>query len=47
MIILSRPPTAKELKAVAAYVEATPSKRNAAIDIAWALINNTEFLYRH
>ena len=47
LTILSRRPTQEELKTVAEYVQATPSRRNAAVDVAWALINSTEFLYRH
>ncbi|MCS7468654.1 DUF1549 and DUF1553 domain-containing protein [Stieleria sp. ICT_E10.1] len=48
LTILSRRPTDAELKAVASYVGSTPLKRNeAAIDLAWALINSPEFLYRH
>ena len=48
LTILSRKPTDEEFKMVASYVQSTGSKRNeAAIDIAWALINSPEFLYRH
>jgi hypothetical protein len=47
LTILSRPPTYDELNTVAEYVQATRSRREAAIDIAWALVNSTEFLYRH
>ncbi|WP_372898503.1 DUF1553 domain-containing protein [Stieleria sp.] len=48
LTILSRRPTDAELKTVASYVRSTPLKRNeAAIDVAWALINSPEFLYRH
>ena len=47
LTILSRPPTPEELKVVAEHLQATPSKREAAIDVTWALINTTEFLYRH
>jgi hypothetical protein len=47
LTILSRRPTPEELKTVAQFVEATPSKRDAAVDISWALINSPEFLYRH
>jgi len=46
--ILSRPPAEEEQKAAAAYFqtkEMTP--RQAATDVAWALINTKEFLYRH
>jgi hypothetical protein len=45
--ILSRPPTDAELKPVLEYVRTTPAKRQASIDVAWALINSREFLYRH
>ncbi|HUT93971.1 MAG TPA: DUF1553 domain-containing protein [Thermoguttaceae bacterium] len=47
LTVLSRRPTDEELKTVAEYVESTRSKNEAAIDVTWALINNTEFLYRH
>jgi hypothetical protein len=47
LTILSRPPTRGELEAVAEYVQATPNKRDAHVDLAWALINSAEFLYRH
>ncbi len=46
--ILSRPPTSEERSTVAAYVQkAGQDRRAAAIDLAWALINSAEFLYRH
>lgn len=46
--ILSRPPTNEERSAVAAYTQsAGQDRRAAAIDLAWALINSAEFLYRH
>jgi hypothetical protein len=45
--ILSRPPTSGERTTVGAYVQAAgKDKRAAAIDLAWALINSPEFLYR-
>ncbi len=47
LTILSRKPTEDELKTVASYVQATGAKNGAAVDIAWALINSPEFLYRH
>lgn len=46
--ILSRYPTEEEVKALEGY--ATQSKgrsREMVSDLAWALINNPEFLYRH
>jgi len=47
LTILSRRPTQEELRTVAEYVKSTESKYQAAIDVSWALINSTEFLYRH
>ena len=46
--ILSRPPTADERSIFAAYARrGTPNRGAAAADLAWALINSAEFLYRH
>lgn len=47
LTILSRFPTDDELKSVADYVQSATSKREAVVDLAWALINSSEFLYRH
>ena len=48
LLILSRHPTREELDAVRAYVESgAASRREVAVDVAWALINSAEFLYRH
>jgi hypothetical protein len=47
LMILSRYPTEEELKIVGAYPQSGVKGRDAAIDLAWALINSTEFLYRH
>jgi hypothetical protein len=48
LTILSRYPTEAEVNVAAAYVrESGLNRRQAAIDVAWALINSTEFLYRH
>jgi hypothetical protein len=48
LTILSRPPTAAELQAVSAYGQNGNLKpREAVIDLAWALMNSAEFLYRH
>jgi hypothetical protein len=44
--ILSRYPTQDELNTVEAYFKST-RQRDAVIDVAWALINSPEFLYRH
>jgi hypothetical protein len=45
--ILSRFPTEQELKTAEAYAQSAGSKREAVLDLAWALINSAEFLYRH
>ncbi len=47
LMILSRFPTQEELKTVAEYAQSTALKREAGVDLAWALINSAEFLYRH
>jgi hypothetical protein len=45
---LSRYPTDEELKTVAAYYQSVQgNKWPATADLAWALINSAEFLYRH
>ncbi|OHD70067.1 MAG: hypothetical protein A2177_05505 [Spirochaetes bacterium RBG_13_68_11] len=46
-ILLNRLPTAEEQKLVAAYTATTGDQSRAARDLAWALINSKEFLYRH
>lgn len=46
LMILSRFPTAAE-RNLAAKRLGTGSRREAETDVAWALINSTEFLYRH
>jgi len=46
--ILSRLPAPDELKAVEQYSQSGVVKsRDAVIDLAWALVNSAEFLYRH
>jgi hypothetical protein len=47
LTILSRFPTQEELKTVTEYMQTTSSKREAAVDLTWALFNSAEFLYRH
>jgi hypothetical protein len=45
---LSRYPTAEELKTVSSYYQSVQgNKWPATVDLAWALINSAEFLYRH
>lgn len=47
LTILSRPPTAEERRIVANRSLNKADGRTVAIDLAWALINSAEFLYRH
>jgi hypothetical protein len=45
--ILSRFPTPEEVQTAQAYFKSGIGKRQATVDLAWALMNSTEFLYRH
>jgi len=45
--ILSRFPTRQELQTALGYFQSGIPKRQAVIDLAWALVNSAEFLYRH
>jgi hypothetical protein len=47
LTILSRYPTFDELKVVKDYADSTEGKKTIFFDLAWALINSTEFLCRH
>jgi hypothetical protein len=48
LTILSRYPTDEEIKIATDYAKSSGlDRRKAAIDVTWALINSTEFLYRH
>ena len=48
LTVLSRFPTAEELKIVGDYSTTSSAKgREAVVDLVWALMNSTEFLYRH
>jgi hypothetical protein len=48
LMILSRFATEEEVKTVLGYSQsAGVSARETALDLAWALINSDEFLYRH
>jgi hypothetical protein len=48
LTILSRYPTEEEVKIAASYAKSSGlDRRKAAVDVAWALINSSEFLYRH
>jgi hypothetical protein len=44
--ILSRFPTAKESEMAQAYFK-DKARRQAVVDLGWALLNSAEFLYRH
>ncbi len=43
---LSRPPTPIELQTALHHLDATDSRREALVDLAWALVNAKEFLFR-
>jgi hypothetical protein len=46
--ILSRPPTDQERQTIVAYGQSPGMDgRTAALDLAWALVNSAEFLFRH
>jgi hypothetical protein len=48
LTILSRYPTDEELQGIAAYPQSSNVRgAQAVVDLAWALINSAEFLYRH
>ena len=48
LMILSRPPMDAEWRAVSAHSESGAVKeREALVDLAWALVNSAEFLFRH
>lgn len=48
LTILSRYPTNDELQVATKYAQGVGANRRvAAIDLAWALVNTAEFLYRH
>lgn len=45
--ILSRFPTEAERTVLGLYFQHAATRRDAVIDIAWALINSAEFMYKH
>lgn len=48
LAILSRHPTEQEFSRINEYAKSrNAGERELAIDVAWALINSSEFLYRH
>lgn len=44
---LSREPSAAEMERAKSHVAASPDKRRALEDLAWAVLNAKEFLFRH
>jgi hypothetical protein len=47
LLVLSRYPTDQEQQVIEDHFRKQTERRDAAIDVAWALINSAEFLYRH
>jgi len=49
LTVLSRYPTAEELRTIKAFSDAAKGRRggNVLVDVTWALVNSPEFLYRH
>jgi len=48
LTILSRYPTDDEVRIATAYAQsASANRRIVGVDLAWALVNTSEFLYRH
>ena len=48
LTMLSRMPTAKELAIASSYAQSSgANRRQLLLDLAWALMNSQEFLYRH
>jgi hypothetical protein len=48
LTVLSRFPTEEELKALQGFARpGAANRRTAVVDLAWALVNSPEFLYRH
>jgi len=47
LTILSRYPTETELRTVQAYADSGATRTQTILDVAWALINSAEFIYRH
>jgi hypothetical protein len=47
MEILSRPPTPEEQKIAIDYIASSERPDNGFYDLAWALINTSEFILKH
>jgi hypothetical protein len=49
LTVLSRKPTEEEWKRIVAHSQSAgaPRPQQAFVDLAWALVNSSEFLYRH
>ena len=45
--MLSRKPTAAEMKKLDAIVAAETDKKQALDDVFWALLNSREFMFNH
>ena len=47
LTVLTRYPTYEELQITVAYSQSSESRQRAGQDLAWALINSSEFQFRH
>jgi hypothetical protein len=47
LTVLSRFPTEDEVKVATAYGQAAGNRRQAGLDLVWALLNSAEFRFRH
>jgi len=47
LTLLARFPTDGERSAARAYLSRAANRRDATVDVAWALVNGVEFLHRH
>ncbi|MCA9070280.1 MAG: hypothetical protein KDA84_15205, partial [Planctomycetaceae bacterium] len=47
LVTLGRPPLAEERAAATAIMSEGPTRKEAAEDILWVLLNSTEFVFNH